>query len=131
MALSLTEKHTDTARDEMKPGTQPPNIVLLLLRGLFLAVIIGTADYLLDSQGWIAFGITILLGFLVLAADILIRRKQITTISAVFFGLLVGLLLGTLFSLAIAPVLPPNFRNDVGGEAIKLLITAVCCYVAV
>ena len=38
-----------------------------------------------------------------LFTDVREKQKQITTISAIYFGLLLGLLLGWLFSLALEP----------------------------
>jgi uncharacterized protein YacL len=131
MLSNLINKISNSFRQDPSPGVASPNILLMLLRGCFLAVIIGAADYALASLGWIAFGITVLLGVLILTTDVLVRNKQITTISAVYFGLLLGLLLGTLFSAAVAPVLPDRFKTGANEEAVKLLITAVCCYVAV
>jgi uncharacterized protein YacL len=131
MFADFVEKLAKSFRQEREPGTTPPNIVLLLLRGCFLIVIIGTAYYALNDLGLTAFVGTVLLGFLILIADMLIRNKQITTISAVYFGLLLGLLLGTLFSMAVAPVLPDRFKSGTNAEAVKLLMTAVCCYLAV
>ena len=48
--------------------------------------------------------IILAVGGLVLFTDVCERNKQITTISAVYFGLLLGLLLGWLFSLAVEPI---------------------------
>jgi uncharacterized protein YacL len=129
MLSGFVEKITQSFRQD--PAAPPPNVLLLILRGCFLAVIIGAAYYALDALGWYAFGGTLVLGFLILATDILVRSKQITTISAVYFGLLLGLLLGWVFSTAIEPVLPPNFKEGANAEAVKLFITAICCYLAV
>src|SRR5205823_9287583 len=75
------------------------------------------------------------LGFLVVATDILVRNKQITTISAVYFGLLMGLLLGTLFSIALEPFVPQEWNTGgpyhERGQVLKLLITLVCCYLSI
>src|SRR6266446_5471412 len=87
------------------PGGQGPvfsgSLVLYLLRGAFGAIIIGMAwlafDYfnrppVSDATGGIVAFIAILaIGSLVVAGDMLVRSKQITTISAVYFGLLLGL----------------------------------------
>jgi uncharacterized protein YacL len=115
-------------------------MLLWLLRASYIALILGVglivlgnyppdttlAAKLLGSLG------VIVLGALVLVADILIRDKQITTVSAIFFGLLLGLVLGTTLSMALDPFLTDWF----GGvkqhrETLKLLITLVCCYIAV
>src|SRR5438132_13302663 len=86
-------------------------VLLWLLRGCFGAIIIGMGLFAFDyfrvvdpesgiqstTNGVIAFIVVLCTGALVVATDLLVRNKQITTISAVYFGLLLGLLLGTLF----------------------------------
>ncbi|MBY0229298.1 MAG: TRAM domain-containing protein [Gemmataceae bacterium] len=57
------------------------------------------------AQAWTAFFAILGLGLLVVATDILVRDKQITTISAIYFGMLLGLLLGNILSTAIEPFL--------------------------
>src|SRR5438105_9229975 len=92
-------------------------MLLWILRSCFLAVIIGSATYALvyfqklpreTANPWtgpVAFGLILISGLAAVAADIWIRNKQITTISAVSFGLLLGLALGALFSMALEPLL--------------------------
>jgi len=113
------------------------NMVLYLLRGCFGAIIIGTAvfasnyfngpPYLDDKMATVAFVAILAVGFLVVACDLLVRSKQITTISAVYFGLLLGLLLGTLFSTALEPIVTdPKIL-----QGLRLLLTVICCYVSI
>jgi uncharacterized protein YacL len=85
------------------------------------------------------------LGIVVVAIDLFVRNKQITTLSAVYFGLLLGLLLGSLFSMALDPFIKDIISGslDKGTEkasekaveraqlAVHLLITLVCCYIAI
>jgi uncharacterized protein YacL len=68
--------------------------------------------------------------------DILVRNKQITTISAVYFGLLLGLLLGTLFSTALEPFISDwkwlQDKDHPGrAQTLRLFVTLVCCYVSI
>src|SRR5947209_3082182 len=86
--------------------SRPANILLWLLRGCFGVLVIGMAlfafsYYSRGSEDWKpgaqAFAAVLAMGVLVVTTDILVRNKQITTISAIYFGLLLGLLLGTLF----------------------------------
>jgi uncharacterized protein YacL len=61
-----------------------------------------------------------------------VRHKQITTISAVYFGVLLGLVIGSLFSMALEPILskgPPATQDLV--QPLRLVITLICCYVSV
>ena len=113
-------------------------MVLYLLRGCFGAIIIGTGllayNYFAqrtsstnDVLAIAAFVGILAVGFLVVAIDILVRSKQITTISAVYFGLLLGVLLGTLFSTALEPIITD--RQILQG--LRLLVTVICCYVSI
>ncbi|NBO91416.1 MAG: PIN/TRAM domain-containing protein [Planctomycetia bacterium] len=54
-------------------------------------------------QAWLAFSAVLGLGILIVITDILVRDKQITTVSALYFGLLLGLLLGNILSSALEP----------------------------
>ena len=53
--------------------------------------------------------VILLFGGLVLVTDVREKQKQITTISAIYFGLLLGLLVGWLFSMAVVPMLESAF----------------------
>lgn len=113
------------------------NILLWVLRGAFGAITIGIAVVAFSyynsqpraetTNGWMAFSAILFGGALIVLGDVSIKDKQITTISAVYFGLLLGFLLGTLFTTALAPF-------ELGEQVLqfcRLLITVVCCYVSV
>src|SRR5436309_694260 len=126
---------------------------LWFLRGCFLALLIGMATGVLvflenQSQnilGIVTFVAMMALGIAVVAIDLFVQNKQITTLSAVYFGLLLGLLLGSLFSMALDPFIKDIITGtlDKGTEkasekaveraqlAVHLLITLVCCYIAI
>jgi uncharacterized protein YacL len=114
-------------------------MVLWFLRGIFGVMVIGTAyltlNYFLRLDQAVAAILAFLgilgLGVAVVAADMLIRQKQITTISAVYFGALLGLLLGTLFSAALDPFLSEWLNGPERVHVARLLITVICCYVSV
>ena len=123
------------------PRTSSSHLVLFLVRGVFGAILIGLAlvafSYYYDpprsdlSKGLYAFFGILGGGFLVLMTDILVRDKQITTVSAIYFGLLLGLLLGNILSTAIDPFIfaepvDPHLRKGV-----TLLITVLCCYISI
>lgn len=71
-------------------------------------------------------------GLFIVLVDALVRNKQMTTISAIYFGLLLGLLLGNIFSTALAPFVfdEPNENGPVR-HFLTLLITVFCCYVTI
>jgi len=117
-------------------------MLLWLLRGCFGAVIIGLAFISFShfnaegrsTEGFVAFAGIVCSGLLVIASDLLIRNKQITTVSALYFGLLLGLLLGTLFSAALEPFLSDSgfFANRPDRvQALRLFITVICCYFSI
>ena len=124
--------------------------MLWIFRGVFGAILISVSmiavrQYQAISpdesfQAWMAFVCILGGGVLFVVTDILIRDKQITTISAVYFGLLLGLLLGNILSTALDPFL---FEWDVVGASagardhlqrkalVALLITTFCCYITI
>jgi uncharacterized protein YacL len=107
---------------------------LLILRSLFMLVAIGIASYLIpisQSTGnpwmpWLAFIGTTSLAAGVIAADIFLPRKQIDTVSAVYFGLLIGVFLTFILTLALEPLLSQT--DDTGRNVTKLILGMVLCY---
>ncbi len=165
---------------------QPPasRVLLWLLRGVFGAICIGIAMLAFrhfsegpedTTNGYIAFLCILGAGLLIVVTDILIRNKQITTLSAVYFGLLLGLLLGNILSTALEPFIfdwgamrsgggpsetaqlravpgdkegtvkleiirgggaagnasPQGQRAQYERKALSLIITVICCYIAI
>ena len=117
------------------------SLLLWLFRGCFGAVIMGlglVAEVLFQEWskspliGLTAFVVVVGLGFLVMGLDLVVRRKEITTISAVTFGLLVGLSLGAMLSLAVEPLVPesPQWPHH-GLSIVRIIITAICCYASI
>ncbi len=131
--------------------TTPPRsgtVLLWIVRGLFgvivLSVALVTGLYLTNLYpdnfvfSMLAFAGILLAGLVVVLADVLVRHKQITTLSAVYFGLLLGLLLGNIFSNALYPFVFPTGPNAEADphlqqqrHVLALMITAVCCYVTI
>jgi uncharacterized protein YacL len=127
--------------------TRATSLALLLwgLRGIFGALVIGMAIiafYFVDKRfseqpliAWAAFFGILGMGLLIVLTDVLVRNKEITTISAVYFGLLLGLLLGNIFSTGVEPFLFAPGDTDAATlqqrKGLALMITAVCCYVTI
>lgn len=61
----------------------------------------------------------------IVIADIYVPRKQIDTISAIYFGVLIGVLLAYLLWAAVAPLLDAPYDGRVG----QLMIALVLCYI--
>ena len=121
---------------------------LIILRFVLVMVASGLAVFILSSgvvpsgRPWIAW--VVFLGVLsialgVIALDMAFPRKHLDTISAVYFGLIVGLFLSYVVGLALTPLFPtPVFPNpEVGNYAVQiragsqLVIGAVLCYLCI
>jgi uncharacterized protein YacL len=113
-------------------------MLLWILRGCFGIGVIGIAvGFLvdLDAAGRSWAGIAVLAGILIIgilavAVDMFVRDKEITTISAVYFGMLMGLLLGSLFAYALEPFASDYF-TPTQLQRLRFLTVLVCCYVSV
>jgi len=108
---------------------------LLILRSVFMLVAIGIASYLIPLSHatgqpwmpWLAFIGTTSLAAGVIAADVFLPRKQIDTISAVYFGLLVGVFLTYILTLALEPLLS-GAGEGAGRRVTQLIIGMILCY---
>src|ERR1700759_92961 len=109
-------------------------MALVILRCVFLAVAIALGFQLLSSDilsgenrflPWIAFLCVMLGAAAVLMADIGIRRKRLDTITAVYFGTIIGLFLTYVFQLALTPILPSS-HNWLSNWMSLALATVVC-----
>ncbi|MCI0701295.1 MAG: PIN domain-containing protein [Planctomycetia bacterium] len=115
-------------------------MLLWLLRGAFVALLVGMAaisvGFFVESEQpshMILVPLAILaIGGLILFTDLREKQKQITTLSAVYFGLLLGLLLGWLFSMAVVPILENTFPGKPQMVLLgRVLLTVLCCYVTI
>src|SRR5262249_17368989 len=114
-------------------------MLLWILRGCFAIIILSVATGVLVSftdEGKSALGIGLFAGILLtgtvaVGIDLFVRNKQITTVSAIYFGLLMGILLGYLFSSALEPFLRDYLKDEKLVQQLRLLIVVVCCYVSV
>jgi uncharacterized protein YacL len=116
---------------------------LLILRVVFLLVAIGIATLLtglveLNDPAWLPWLIflgTLALAGATVAGDILVPRKPIDVISAVYFGLLVGVFLTYVVMLVLTPLLPAPFPGDRWAAGIRtatpLILGMVLCYVCI
>ena len=117
-------------------------MLLWLLRSAYVLLLLGiaafTANVFISEENEtstlnaIFIPLTILLvGAMVMFTDIRERQKQITTISAIYFGLLLGLLLGWLFSLALEPLITSTFGRPQITLLGRVMLTLICCYVTI
>ena len=89
------------------------NMALIVLRSAFVMVAIGLGVGLINSGAlpadpawipWLVIAGCILLACGVIAVDIRVKRKELQTISAVYFGLIVGMFLTYVVRLALTPL---------------------------
>ncbi len=125
---------------------------LWMLRGTFGAGIIalsmiayqhfGNADQGGSTKsGYIAFLSILSSGLLIVFVDTVVRNKEITTISAVYFGLLLGLFLGTIFSTILDPFLFEweSTKSNVDfaqriilqRNLLRAFVTGICIYICI
>jgi uncharacterized protein YacL len=113
---------------------------LTILRCLFVLVAAGLGISIVRSEGfpqnqpamWGVFVGTMFVAVTTIGLDVFVRRKRIETISAVFFGLLVGLLMTTVLGLALVPLLPtPTAANSKMYLLIQLTMGALMCYICI
>jgi uncharacterized protein YacL len=114
----------------------PGSYLTWLLRAIFLAMVTGIAIntlvfYASDVfAGLASFFAILATGLLIVLADFFVKNKQITSISAVYFGLLMGFLLGSLFWEALKPVFA-NYMIEYWLNLVRNFIIAAACYITV
>ncbi len=121
-------------------------MLLNIARALFVLISAGLGAQLArvgnqTGMHWsLLFGGTMLAATAVILVDVLTPRKRIQVISAVYFGLIVGLILSYYLQIAIEPTLSMFFnvsdpRNDSPlanmPQVINTLLTAIICYFCV
>jgi len=116
---------------------------VLIVRGAFVALVLGLALYALlyslaaeTAPDWAAAlksaALILSLGIVALYVDVRDKNKQMTTISAVGFGTIGGLLVGYLLWHILDPFITVWF--DSGSpmrQILRLLISMICCYIAI
>lgn len=113
-------------------------MALVILRCIFLAVAIAlgfqiaTSDVLWGDNRWLPW-----IGFLgvmvaaigVLAADVSSRRKRLDTITAFYFGAVIGLFFTYVLQLALTPLLPQ--ANSWLSNWLSLALATIVCYLCI
>ena len=116
---------------------------LIILRFVFLMVASGLAVFILSSGvvpsgrpwiAWVVFLGVLAIALTVITLDMAFPRKHLDTISAVYFGLIVGLFLSYIVGLALTPLFS---SPEMGSYAVQiragsqLVIGAVLCYLCI
>lgn len=108
-------------------------MALILLRFIFLLCAGGVSGVINASMPpgthawvpWLAFVAIMTLASAIVVADIYVPRKRIDTISAIYFGVLIGVLLTYILWIALSPLLEPSFTP----REIQLITGLVLVYV--
>ncbi len=138
-ACSCSGHHVDadgTIDSSIPPECPPPRMALFLLRAIFIVVSAGIAVLIINDTSlqsaptWVPGAILagmIALPLAVIAVDGSIRRKDLTVITAIYFGLVIGTFLTYVAMLALTPVLPLK-QADPLWTWLPLIIGPVLCY---
>ncbi|MFW6170644.1 MAG: PIN/TRAM domain-containing protein [Planctomycetota bacterium] len=115
-------------------------MALLILRCVFMIVAVGLTSILVRSDAmetgsawlpWVVFCSIILGAAAVIALDAFGPRKRIDTVSAVYFGTLVGLVMTYALSIALAPILDNEAMASDVRQAIQIGMGVVFCYLCI
>lgn len=110
---------------------------LIVLRAIFLMFAIGLAvsivwgDVLPDDSPWLTWGAflgVLAIAAAIIAADLFIPRKPLDVISAVYFGLIVGLFLSYVAGLALMPLIGPSEQRL---QFTRLALAGGLCYTCI
>ncbi|MCS7305941.1 MAG: PIN domain-containing protein [Thermoguttaceae bacterium] len=119
---------------------------LIILRLLFIIVAIGLGVFIILWSGvvppdatwmnWAILGGMVVLALVVIGLDMAVPRKPLDTISAVYFGLIVGLFLAYVLNLALSPLFAAFAAQDATytkkvQAAVQLIMAAVLCYTCI
>lgn len=129
---------------------EAPNRLLWIVRVIFLFMAISIAgdsvvfavenenNQTLYALGFITAGFTLVACIGVMVLDAYMKNKEITTLSAIYFGLLLGFLIGSLFWQALQPILHEYLKlvrleekSNRIEYLVQLLISIFSCFVAV
>ena len=111
-------------------------MALLILRAIFFMVAIGIAvlifgsDEIRQGPSWVPWAVLagmVALPATVIGLDTSIKRKDLTVITAVYFGVLVGVFLTYVAILALTPIIPWPPRSPVF-DWLPLVMGMVLCY---
>jgi uncharacterized protein YacL len=113
-------------------------MALIILRCIFLLCAGGVSALInssLDtgdastSVPWLIFAGIMAAALGIVFADIYVPRKRIDTISAIYFGVLIGVLLAYIFKLAFGPSLPGEEEGSKLETSAHLVAQLVLCYI--
>lgn len=113
-------------------------MALVILRCVFLMLAITLAFQLLQTDAlrsdnaalpWLGFFGVLLLAVGVLVGDSMIKRKRLDTITAFYFGIVIGLFLTYVLQIALSPLMPTEPKWLV--DWLNLALATVVCYTCI
>jgi uncharacterized protein YacL len=116
-------------------------MLLNIIRSIFILIVAGLGVRMARATSsptyWaLIFAGVLLIAVLIIAVDLFVPRKRIQTISAVYFGLIVGLILSYYLQIALEPITEqlfdkmPQFYSGVPA-VLTAILTATICYICV
>ena len=116
-------------------------MALIILRCFFILVAAGVGVQIINSEAlprepayipWLVFGGLIILAAAVIAADVWTGQKKLDTITAVYFGMIIGLFLTYVLGIALSPILPqPEAGEAPQTSWVQLVLAMVLCYTCI
>ena len=111
-------------------------MLLVVIRAVFVLVVAGLGVRLAKAPGdtpgpGVVFAGVIGISIAVLFLDIFTPRKRIQTITAIYFGLIVGLFLGYLVQIAIEPAMTSILPDPSAQRGVTGIFTVIICYACV
>jgi uncharacterized protein YacL len=115
-----------------------PNVAIIILRSIFVLVAAGLGVGLINSKllpsepawiPWVAMAACLGTAGIIIAADIFAKPKRLETMTAVYFGLIVGMFLTYVVRLAMTPLLQNANAQVV--HWVELGAGAILCYLTI
>ena len=115
-------------------------MALVILRCVFVLVAAGVGFQLIQADTlpkepyvpWLVVGGLILLALAVISIDVLVGRKRLDTITAVYFGLIIGLFLTYVLNIALSPLLAQGDDEQMSWASwTPLILGMVLCYTCI
>ncbi|MHB1037006.1 MAG: PIN domain-containing protein [Pirellulales bacterium] len=110
-------------------------MALVVLRSIFLMVAIGLGVTVVKSEvvpqdppwmSWVAFGSIMFIAVAAIVLDALLHTKRLDMISAVYFGMVIGLFLTYVLGLVLSPLPIPDVYRTVVQSVLGLVLCYTC-----
>ncbi len=110
-------------------------MALVVLRAIFLMVAIGLGVTVVKSEvvpqdppwmSWVAFGSIMVIAVAAIVLDTLLHTKRLDMISAVYFGMVIGLFLTYVLGLVLSPLPIPDVYRGVVQSVLGLVLCYTC-----